>query len=247
MPKKNLVKMESAVKKRFITRKRKSTAGERKISHPWNDKEIQRLINAVKKRALLWNAGLSDNKMSRLDAWREVVAELNIDGMTITEAKTKWLALRATFKTNLAKSRQRKSGQGTRESQTKLWRHFKQMLFLEDIVQTATTQPTSTFDLTSTDANDIVIKLDSPQTTPPNPFQSNNRQCVELPPVQNSPVRNNLEEIQPKAVTTLPISDANSACCDHILSELSALPNNKAQRLRRLLINVMYDFLESHS
>lgn len=107
----------------YIRLIRKSESGSRIVQHNWTTDEIISLITAVEKRPRLWDAGSAEYKLGRLDFWREVVDEIGLD-VTVDEAKSKWGCLRVTFKANLTKLRNKKSGQGTEPSSVAIAAHF---------------------------------------------------------------------------------------------------------------------------
>lgn len=60
--------------------------------------------------------------------WQEVAAELGETDWT--SCRSKWQSLRVTFKTNFAKLKQKKSGQGTSENIKVHWKFFDAMRFI---------------------------------------------------------------------------------------------------------------------
>lgn len=145
----DFVPPSSQVKSRKATQ-RKSTAGSRKIQHEWKDDEVVRLIAAVEKYRALWDAGSADYKLPKIDLWHAVANEVG-NNVDTGEVKIKWASLRVTFKVNLSKLRDKKSGQGTSDSSIVTWKYFNQMMFVEanDVRQSAI----------STSSMDLVISI----------------------------------------------------------------------------------------
>lgn len=73
-----------------------------------------------------------------------------------------------------------------------------------------------------------------------------NASVTPTPPASPAPSTNSsCSAILNKAVAALQTSDKNTTFCDHLLSELKALPETKAFDLRRALNQTMWDFLDS--
>lgn len=102
-----------------------------KNSVEWSDDEKFKLIKAVEKRPCLWDKGLAEYKLPKLKVWEEVVSEMERSDVKLDDCKALWSNLHITFNTNMAKHRAKKSGQGTDESCTIVWKFFRAMLFLE--------------------------------------------------------------------------------------------------------------------
>lgn len=100
-----------------------------KVTAEWSHEDICKLIKAVEERRTVWDFSSPEYKLPKISAWQEI-ADL-MGNATPDECKAKWSNLRVTFKTNLAKYRSHKSGQGADESFTIVWKYFKSMLFLE--------------------------------------------------------------------------------------------------------------------
>lgn len=133
---------DSAAKKSKARPKQKSY--KKKVERKWSDEDINKLIKEIETRPVLWNAGLPEYKLSKEIVWQEVAdaipAELN-------DCKGKWGNLRTTFNTNLAKLRQRKSGQGADETATISWKFFNAMMFMETTRINQSTSSTSSMEL----------------------------------------------------------------------------------------------------
>lgn len=130
------------------TRAKKKKKNVKKVEAEWKDDVIYKLISAVEERPVLWNAGVSEYKLPKSDAWREVAEAL--DGKyDWEECKAKWGNLRISFKTNLAKARKTKSGQGTAELNTVHWRFFRAMYFIESADAEQSTPSTSNLNIVS--------------------------------------------------------------------------------------------------
>lgn len=92
----------------------------------------------------------------------------------------------------------------------------------------------STQPATSADAVGIRRKrrnVSTPSTPPASPSPSTSSSC---------------SSILRKAMDTLQTSDRNSTFCDHLLSELRALPDIKALDLRRAVNTTMWNFLDKY-
>lgn len=118
----------------------------KKVEHDWSHEETLKLNSAVEERRVLWDFGMPQYKLPKSGAWKEVVDAIG-SSTTVDDAKGKWMNLRITFKSNLAKYRAKKSGQGTSESVAIHWRYFKCMMFLEANDVQQSTESTSSFEL----------------------------------------------------------------------------------------------------
>lgn len=126
-------------------KKKSSRKVARKVSYNWSDPAVvSKLIALVEQRPQLWDAGDQTYKLPKSQAWEEVASAIG-DGVDWNEAKFKWMSLRVTFKTNVAKLRTKKSGQSSSESATVVWRHFKEMQFLETAEVAQSSQSTTSF------------------------------------------------------------------------------------------------------
>lgn len=124
--------------------KPKQKSYKKKPMREWPSEEIHNLIKEVQQRRVLYDSGMPENKLPKTDLWQEVA---DVIGTSVDDCKGKWGYLRTTFNYNLSKYRQKKSGQGTDESNTITWQYFKPMLFLEACKVSQSTQSTSSMEL----------------------------------------------------------------------------------------------------
>lgn len=122
---KKTTKNKEVAKNKEDAKKKKNV---KKVESEWNDKLTFKLISAVEGRPVLWNVGASEYKLPKTSAWEEVSQMV---GMEIDECKAKFANLRISFKTNVAKMRATKSGQGAADVNQIHWRFFKSMMFIE--------------------------------------------------------------------------------------------------------------------
>lgn len=113
----------------------------KKVERKWSEQDVTKLSTEIEPRRILWDMGSAEYKMPKESVWQEVA---DANSTSVNDCKGKWANLRTTFNVNLAKYRQKKSGQGTADSVAINWPYFKMMMFLEaNKIQQSTQSTTS--------------------------------------------------------------------------------------------------------
>lgn len=157
---------ESRAAKRTKTKKKnqnekpkpKQKSYKKKPMGDWPSEEIHTLIKEVQGRRVLYDSSMPENKLPKTDLWQEVA---DVIGTSVDDCKGKWGYLRTTFNYNMNKYRQKKSGQGTDESNTITWQYFKAMLFLEACKVSHSSQSTSSMELVIISGTKKIKSVDS--------------------------------------------------------------------------------------
>lgn len=243
----------------------------RKILHVWTEKQCFQLISSVESHRCLWDAGSAEYKNARKeDSWREVVDELGCD-IQVDDAKSKWMNLRSTFKTNISKVRKTKSGQGANESVKVHWRFFDALMFLEvnDVAmstESTSSMPSVILNFIKSFFFDFVIDLvfqqvgvtdrsllpdlgvdDEPSPTTVGQRKKRSRYTpTPTPPKSPSSSSSvNYKNIAAHALTNLKELDKHAAFGEYIAAELRALTDADSDALRQKFSLTLFNFLEN--
>lgn len=109
----------------------KRTRNRSKVTAEWSESNIRKLISAVELNECLWNANHADykNRNKRNRAWAHMSEDDFDSKHDGGELNSKWSNLRIQFKSYWAKSKKKKSGQGTDDNKVS-WKYFDQMAFV---------------------------------------------------------------------------------------------------------------------
>lgn len=105
----------------------------------WSEEKILKLIASVEVEECLWNAGNSDykNKLKRMELWRQISERDFNSTYTADDLLAKWTNIRIQFKTQAAKKKVTKSGQGVEPKRE--WKFYQAMKFVEQAEEEQTT------------------------------------------------------------------------------------------------------------
>ena len=100
----------------------------------WNDKEIDLLIDYLEEHLCLWDIFSKDYhlKDKRDKAYEAIKEELDIPSADI---KYKIVGLRSQLSREVAKTNQKKSGQGVRENYKSTWIYWDKLQFLMPVIK----------------------------------------------------------------------------------------------------------------
>ncbi|KAG5893037.1 hypothetical protein JTB14_026589 [Gonioctena quinquepunctata] len=93
--------------------------------------DCELLITLVHERRSLWDQKSKQyhNRELNKKLWKEVATEMKLVGDVVRQ---KWRGLRDTFRKELSKLDQKRSGDGADDEPQSKWQYFKNMLFIKD-------------------------------------------------------------------------------------------------------------------